>query len=75
MRANKQRCPQCGARNKERSACRICGRVLPSIDVTDNHVDLVEIELRNWNALSADPVYVISEPSPPARAAVRKHLV
>jgi hypothetical protein len=43
--------------------------------VTDNHVDLVELELRNWNALSADPVYVISEPSPPARAAARQHLV
>ena len=75
MREKKQRCPQCGARNKERTACRICGRVLPSVDVTDSYVDLVEIELRNWNSLSADPVYVISEPSQPARAGARSDLV
>jgi len=64
MRAKKQRCPQCGARNRERITCRICTFVLPVVDVTDGpaFVDLVENELRNWNALAADPVYVISEP-------------
>ena len=74
MREKKQRCPQCGARNRERSACRICGRVLPANDTSSSYVDLVEIELRNWNALSADPVYVVSAPSQPARAAARQHL-
>ena len=68
MRAKKQRCPQCGARNRDRTTCRICAYALPLVDVTDApaFVDLVESELRHWNELAADPVHVISSPPVPA---------
>ena len=61
MRAKKQRCTQCGARNSAAAACRICGMMLPE-ERTEGplFIDLVEEELRSWNAMSGKPVTVLS---------------
>jgi primosomal protein N' len=61
MRENKQRCNQCGARNKAVTACRICGQQLPEERTAGPlFIDLVEEELRSWQAMSGRPVSVLS---------------
>jgi hypothetical protein len=61
MRATKQRCIQCGARNKDAANCRICGQLLPE-EHTEGplFIDLVEAELRSWYAMSGKPVTTLS---------------
>jgi hypothetical protein len=61
MRATKQRCNQCGARNKAVVNCRICGQLLPEEHVEGPlFIDLVEEELKSWYAMSGKPVTVLS---------------